>query len=316
MDKLLLDLRHIIEFELLHLIDNDYIFYGLPYYSNIGDVLIWEGTRQLLSKCNYNCLDSYASSSRIRKKVSKETVIIIAGGGFWGDVWRNSFEYVLSNIENKYDNRIIFLPNSIFYKDKSLLERDVNFLNKFKDLYICCRDSFSYNYAKSFFSNKVLLVPDMAFYIDPISLVNFRQPCTGKTLMLQRNDCEVNDSIILRGANVHDWPTMEYLSFSMFIYKSLFRVYFFLTSFPFFDTFFFRRLVNFIGFRFFRKYMLRVGVGFITKYNTIVTTRLHPMILAFLLNKKVFFIDNSYGKISHLYDTWLQDSMVVSKYTN
>lgn len=27
------------------LIDNDYVYLDLPYYNNLGDVLIWEGTK-------------------------------------------------------------------------------------------------------------------------------------------------------------------------------------------------------------------------------------------------------------------------------
>ena len=33
---------------LLPLINNDYIFLDIPYYSNPGDTLIWEGTECLL----------------------------------------------------------------------------------------------------------------------------------------------------------------------------------------------------------------------------------------------------------------------------
>lgn len=30
------------------LIDNDYVYLDLPYYNNLGDVLIWEGTKCFL----------------------------------------------------------------------------------------------------------------------------------------------------------------------------------------------------------------------------------------------------------------------------
>lgn len=316
MDNLLLDLRNKIERKLLPLINNDYIFYGLPYYSNIGDVLIWEGTRQFLSKCCYKCLDSFASSSIIREPISQDTIIIITGGGFWGDVWRKSFEYALLNIKNKYTNRIIFFPNSIFYNDKCLLEKDVDFLRNYKDLYICCRDSFSYDFAKRYFKNNIMLVPDMAFYIDPLSISVYKIPYKRNILLLQRNDCEMSSKNRINGADVHDWPTMESLSFHMFFYKSFFKIFFFLSSYSFFDKKKHRKLVNYIGSNFFRIYMLKNGVRFISKYKVLVTTRLHPMILAFLLNKKVFYIDNSYGKISHLYDTWLKDAKTVSKYVD
>ena len=38
---------------LLPLINNDYIFLDIPYYSNPGDTLIWEGTECLLKECSY-----------------------------------------------------------------------------------------------------------------------------------------------------------------------------------------------------------------------------------------------------------------------
>lgn len=43
------------------------------------------------------------------------------------------------------------------------------------------------------------------------------------------------------------------------------------------------------------------------KYDTIYSTRLHVAILGVLLNKYVYFFDNSYGKNYALYDTWLRD---------
>ena len=42
-------------------------------------------------------------------------------------------------------------------------------------------------------------------------------------------------------------------------------------------------------------------------YKNIYTTRLHGLILAALLGKETYFLDNSYGKVSAVYDTWLKD---------
>lgn len=47
-------LRTIIEEKLTPLIDNDYVLYGLPYYNNIGDTLIWEGELEFLKKLLIN----------------------------------------------------------------------------------------------------------------------------------------------------------------------------------------------------------------------------------------------------------------------
>ena len=43
-------LRAKIEAEILPLITSDYVFWGLPYYENPGDTLIWEGALELLKR--------------------------------------------------------------------------------------------------------------------------------------------------------------------------------------------------------------------------------------------------------------------------
>lgn len=50
---------------------------------------------------------------------------------------------------------------------------------------------------------------------------------------------------------------------------------------------------------------LEYAVEFMNRYDEVYSTRLHGGILAMLLGKKVHMIDNSYGKLSALYNTWL-----------
>jgi pyruvyl transferase EpsO len=47
------------------------------------------------------------------------------------------------------------------------------------------------------------------------------------------------------------------------------------------------------------------AIDFMSQYDEVYSTRLHGGILAMLLGKKVHMIDNTYGKISSLYNTWL-----------
>ncbi len=49
------------------------------------------------------------------------------------------------------------------------------------------------------------------------------------------------------------------------------------------------------------------GIKFINKYDEVYTTRLHGYILSVLLDKKVHMMDNSYGKNSNFYYTWMVD---------
>ena len=41
----IMELRDVINKELASLITGDYVLWDIPYYYNIGDTLIWEGTR-------------------------------------------------------------------------------------------------------------------------------------------------------------------------------------------------------------------------------------------------------------------------------
>lgn len=45
---------------LIPLVDNDYVLVDLPYYSNVGDLLIWEGTECVLAKSKKSVLADIA----------------------------------------------------------------------------------------------------------------------------------------------------------------------------------------------------------------------------------------------------------------
>ena len=53
--------------------------------------------------------------------------------------------------------------------------------------------------------------------------------------------------------------------------------------------------------------MIREGVKQISQYENIYSTRLHAAILSVLLEKQFVLFDNSYGKNSSFYETWLND---------
>lgn len=56
-----------------------------------------------------------------------------------------------------------------------------------------------------------------------------------------------------------------------------------------------------------REKYIKMGIDFFSKYDAIYTTRLHGLILAILMNKKIYLLDNNYGKIKNFYNTWLKD---------
>lgn len=82
-EQLVITLRKKIQASLTLLITNDYVLLDLPYYNNIGDTLIWEGTKEFLKTLPYKCL-YYASKDSFRyRKLPSEAIILLSGGQFW-----------------------------------------------------------------------------------------------------------------------------------------------------------------------------------------------------------------------------------------
>lgn len=314
------ELQLIIQREIFPLITSDYVLWGLPYYSNIGDTLIWEGELEFLKSVPYKCVGTCGWNRYSVRPLSKDTVILITGGGYFGDVWRNAWEAVVSTIEHYPDNPIVVLPNTIFYNDKAIMQSDAVRLAKLKNLVICVRDKVSYKIAKDNFENEVRLVPDMAFCMKASYLDQWRRDEIDKVLFLKRIDKELGKSDInipTSNVEVRDWPTMDAkptiaervfgrISYNASVASNRQRAYAPLL----------RYIEKWYAYLVYRKCMTSRGVAFVSQYKEVYTTRLHVMILSVLLGKKVHFIDNSYGKLSSFYDAWLTDCESVDAYGN
>ena len=304
----------LIEKTLLPLIDNDYVLWGLPYHSNIGDILIWEGEENLLYKTGYKCLGRCSQLTCRFPKLPENVIILLEGGGDFGDVWRKVQEFRLEVIKRYPNNKIIIFPESVHYTDKKTLSADADIFGKHSNIIVCVRDNLSYELLTAYFKNRILLVPDMAFCIPVASLTPFRLPVQNKILLLKRNDKELGafnipTDVEMSNLDTGDWPSMENstLTIKLLHFFSLCRSFSSngILRYLFFSFFCF--LEDRFSYYVLKPYLLRVGVNFVSKYKLIYTTRLHVLILSVILEKKVSFWDNSYGKNSTFYETWLSD---------
>lgn len=296
----------IIKEQLTNIIDNDYIFIDLPYYNNIGDVLIWEGTERYLKTLPYKCIYKSSFIDFVHKNISNDVIIIMQGGGNFGDIWHEHQNFRKRIIKEYPNNRIIILPQTVYYNDNKNLIRDAELFSLHKELYICARDKYSFKVFQENFSAKILLLPDMAFFIDvPIKKIR-----TGKTLYLKRIDKELNqtktDICIPKPYEIHDWPTYERnFNVDRILYYSsrlLSKI----------NMNWVRIWRDFYEDKVIRSTKLNIGYNFLCKYDEIYSTRLHVAILASLMGINVHFIDNSYGKNKNFYETWLYDLDTIS----
>lgn len=301
-------LESIIESKLSPLIDNDYVYWDLPYHINIGDTLIWQGTLDFLENKPYKMLDFGSFLTSNLSQLNQDTIILLHGGGNFGDIYFAHQKFRKSVIEKYPNNKIIILPQTIYYENKIVEEHDFQFFSQHSNLYLCVRDQASYDLAIKYLEEeKVLLLPDMAFCIKDQIFV--KTMSTGNELLMSRIDVEatlVNQKYIDQVDLQSDWPTFEKSP----IYYKFLRVLLSLNKKIFKDNnqTFLVDYANSYAMNYMRKKLINTGINFINGFDIIYTTRLHGCILSLLLDKKIILLDNSYGKNRAYYDAWLQES--------
>lgn len=308
-------LREIIYANLDPLIDEDYSLLDFPNHPNIGDSLIWAGELEYLKRVKFKCL--YAGSHIFfdEKKIQKSNLILFHGGGNFGDLWHGPQDlrrYIIKKYPNK---KIIILPQTVHYIDSNLFEKDLAILNKHKNLTICVRDFKSFETLSPNLSNvKVLLLPDMAFCLDFECYINSEKK--GKMLFLKRKDKELlNTNYTTKIENylpltTYDWPTLERGLIKNTLLRIVNRSSKALFKIPLF-RFFYHPLTGLSNHNRVEN-NIKIGIDFINTYDEIYATRLHGLILSVLLDKKVHLFDNSYGKNSSFFNTWMKGFKNVS----
>lgn len=306
-------LKHIIQNSLFDIIDSDFVLLDLPYYENIGDALIWQGTEDFLKTFPYKCLYRASIETYTKPSISSEVIIILQGGGNFGDIWRRHTDFFLRVLEEFPLNKVLMLPQTVYYRSLEQMKMDAAIIARHNNVTICARDHVTFNILGVHLNSvKLLLVPDMAFFIDDKKLL---KGCRGKgngALFVLRNDQELLDrgyEDVPKGSGdlaVGDWPTYEKMFLADRILRFLKRWH--RKSRGKASAFF----LNFYAKNFYLPFMVKTGVNFISPFNTVSTTRLHGGILSVLLQRTTIFYDNSYGKNKQFFDSWLTNSSNVS----
>lgn len=292
-------LARIIQEKLTPLITGNYVFLDLPYYTNIGDALIWQGTEDFLKTIPYRCLYRCSFETFEYKQLDSEVVILLQGGGNFGDLYPQHNAFRNRIIKLYPNNRIIILPQTVYYMGTRMLANDPIIMRQHKKLFICARDQYSYDFLKRYrFGNNILLVPDMAFCIDFSNMHDAILPQTERVLLFKRIDKEkVDTSNIVPGKykgllDMKDWVGYESMTEDFTHLSNLIKT----KKYEECDDY---AISTYLPDR------VKVGIQMISPYKLVYSNRLHGSILSILLGKEVTMIDNSYGKNTQFYDTWL-----------
>lgn len=314
----ILRLKQLIDKELVPLIDADYVLLDIPDHDNIGDNMIWEGELAFLKNIPFQKKYECSLTFFEQNKIPDNTIILLHGGGNFGDIYPVVNEFRRNVIKNNMDKKIIIFPQTIHYNSQSNLGEDAKIINQHNNITLCVRDKKSYKIAVDNFQNaKVLLLPDMAFCMD-FQLFRTNQSNQGRNLVLDRRDgekVELNLSEIGE-YDLLDWPTFNMTKAER--YKKIQRnrrldkIGRFFQKLPILSSFVDSRygLKNRNG----REDYIQQGVEFFNQYDTIYTTRLHGLILGVLMGKDMRVLDNSYGKLTSFVEAWLSDFEKVEIY--
>ena len=310
-------LKNVIINSLDNLITGDYCLLDVPNHKNIGDNLIWAGELAYLQRLKGKMLYSANMHVCNFKKIPRESIILLHGGGNFGDVWRTSQEFRNNVIKNFKHNKVIIFPQTVHYANQDLIAEDAALFSTHSDITLCARDNDSYILLNKHFSkNKILLVPDMAFFLDFSKYINLTK--TGRRLWMRRTDKELNDATDKKikenfasksNLEMKDWPTYNHSKQYEWIYNAAEDIQNRIAK-RFSQTPVIEKLIDpRFGLKSKNnlKNFIRTGIDFINEYDEVFSTRLHGAILSILLNKTVHMIDNSYGKNKNFYNTWLTD---------
>ncbi len=303
-DEKTAQLRGRIREALDRVVTRDYVLLDAPYYNNIGDVLIWQGTLDYLRGCPHRCLYMSSCGTYRKPAIGKDVVVLLQGGGNFGDLWRGFQEFRLRVLEDFPDNPVVILPQSVHYDDPGLMRRDAEAFARHPNLTVFARDKAALELLERHFpASRNLLIPDMAFYTDMSRLYRRRGPLPDRALLLRRGDKEgLGGYDVPAGADVSDWPTMMPGSYRVmdFLLRGVLSVVRRATGGD-------PRVADFLYCRVMRPAYLKIGARFIARYGHVYSTRLHGAVLSVMMGRRVTMLDNSYGKNGALYDAWLSD---------
>jgi len=280
------------------------IYVDYPLHTNVGDLLINLGCEQFFDDHKLHIWKryNYYDFPRQISGITKDDIFLLHGGGNFGDIWFHFQSFRESILQRYPQNRIIFLPQSVHFRSKERLAASVRRMSAHQNLHVFARDVASLDLLQNAGLKCVSAAPDMAHSLAGV-LKPTKEAAKNSKLRLMRRDQEASpcpETLSTNGIPMADW---DHGTFS--ISRQLAH----------------RVVVNTVKgvgrygppidlhslWYWHRDKMIRDGVDLFSVYETIITNRLHAMLLGLLLGRNVSAWDNNYGKLSSYYDSWLHD---------
>jgi pyruvyl transferase EpsO len=287
---------------------------GFPEHANVGDHLIWLGTRTWLRRSGVRC--AYAApygavdAADVRRAIGPGGTVLAHGGGYLTDTWPDQLAGFTATTRSLPDLPLVVLPQSLHFADPARGEELAVTLAEHGQVTVLARDSASSERAHRIGIEDVVLCPDMAFAgLGAFEHHNRSGSGNESTVVLRRRDPEAAacgaSSLSASDANDRRWtaPRLGAAAVGRVAARSAWRR--FRAAAP-----------RTVGSSRLGQGLLdletslstRRGIAILGSAGLVVTDRLHAALLGFLLGREVMAVNSSTGKVHDVLGTWLADA--------
>lgn len=291
---------------------------NFPNHANAGDPALWLGElaslRRIGARIVYRASWASYRTADLARVLRADDVILLHGGGNFGDLYlHNQAVTRLRVLEAFPRHRTIQLPQSIWFRDEVNRNELRDRCQVHRDFTLLVREGQSLALARRHFDVPTLLCPDMVFALGPRPR---RDAPRVDILWLARRDIEstgyappAHESDI----EVVDWlqpladepPAGLTFRLATRLNQKLHP----LAQSESASTARQRRLLG-MTFAAMAEGWTERGCRILARGRVVVTDRLHGHILSLLQGIPHVVLDNSYGKLRTLYDTWTHTSAI------
>jgi len=281
------------------------VYVDYPVHLNFGDILIMRGTERFFADYGYRVVDRAGCmnfTASARRSVPADATIVLHGGGNFGDLYPVHQHFREAVVRQFPEHPIVVLPQTVHFRSEPARRASAAVFRQHRNLLLLVRDQASLAAVDGLFSSQVLLLPDMAHQLwggEWDEKGGDNRPDDGATgrLVLWRADIEATG----RPAPTSDQPAVDWLDLIPVWQRRVFGLILRLHRLEALANARLGARQAWYGYceRLHRQMQARFA-----PYGEVHTNRLHGMIFAALLGKKVIFDDNAYGKLGHYARQW------------
>jgi pyruvyl transferase EpsO len=274
-----------------------------PDYGNVGDSAIWLGEKAYLQRIGarvvYSCDRHGYSAPKLAERL-RDGVILLQGGGNLGDLWPAYQHFREQVIAAFPHNRVVQLPQSVWFEDKASLDRARAVFDAHPDLTLLIRDERSLEFVRREFKTPSFLCPDMSIALGPLPRA---RPPRQDVVWLLREDVEARDhGASLAGVESEDWCG-ERRSWRFRLKRFVAEELSWHPRSPGWTWPLLAPVHNRVWDSLARERLAR-GCEVLGRGRVVITDRLHGHLLSLLLGIPHVVLGDRHGKVRNYYETW------------